>query len=76
MQAVTVFLGRGAIRAQAWVDGDATVASTDGCTTSREEMAQTLEALAAYVRTGKLGELPEGVHLAEPRVRDGKDLWP
>jgi hypothetical protein len=58
-----VILGTGAIEARTWRDGEATVASVDagdGVKASREDMAQILEALAAFVRTGQLGPLPAG----------------
>ena len=61
---ITLLIGSGAVETRLWCDGDATLASVDagdGVSAPREELAQVLESLAAYVRTGEVGPLPQGV---------------
>jgi hypothetical protein len=69
-KSATLLIGRGAIEARVWGDGEATIASVDagdGVTAPREDMATALEALAAYVRGGALGPLPVSVKLLVER---------
>lgn len=57
-QRALVQLGRDLVGVTLWDDDSATLAVADGATVGREELAQVLEALAAYLRTGEVGPLP------------------
>lgn len=62
----TVQLGRDLLSVTLWDDESGTVARldiADGATVGRDELAQVLEALAAFARTGELGALPAGARV-------------
>lgn len=59
-------LGRDLLALTLWDDETGTVARldiADGATVGRDELAQVLEALAAFARTGTLGPLPAGARV-------------
>lgn len=58
-QAVIEVENRHLIAVRLWTDGSATLVVTDGATVPEKDMAEVLEAMAQFVRTGALGKLPQ-----------------
>lgn len=65
MKRIVVLLGEDLLTITLWDEQYATLAVADGASIERGVMAKALEAMAQYLRTGVLGELPPGVRVVK-----------